>query len=175
MYLATQPIAYGTKRSKPSLKPALVCISTHHGNTQKIANAMADALGALVLRPEKTAIRSLTEYDVIGFGSGIYFMKHHRKLLSFIGKLPVTKNKKAFIFSTAGVSDRLIEKNLSKNHRALKNKLIDKGFEIIGEFSCCGYMKRGWYYWKGNRNIGRPNEDDIRKAKEFATRLRGKM
>jgi len=157
------------------LKSALVCISPHHGNTDKIANAMADALSAPVLRPEKTAIQSLAEYDVIGFGSGIYFMKHHRKLLSFIGKLPVTKNKKAFIFSTAGVSDRLIEKNLSKNHNALKNKLIDKGFEIIGEFSCCGYMKRGWYYLKGDRNIGRPNEDDMKKAREFASSLRAKM
>jgi len=157
------------------LKPALVCISTHHGNTEKIANAMADALGAPVLRPEKSALQSLTEYDVIGFGSGIYFMKHHRKLLGFIGKLPDMKNKKAFIFSTAGVSDRLIEKNLKKNHKALKNKLTDKGFQIIGEFSCCGYMKRGWYYWKGDRNIGRPNEDDIKKAKEFATSLTGKI
>jgi len=157
------------------LKSALVCISTHQGNTQKIANAMADALGAPVLRPEKAAIQSLTEYDIIGFGSGIYFMKHHRKLLGFIGKLPDMKNKKAFIFSTAGVSDRLIEKNLSKNHRALKNKLTDKGFEIIGEFSCCGYIKRGWYYLKGNRNIGRPNEDDIKKAKEFASGLRAKI
>jgi len=154
------------------MKSALVCISTHYGNTEKIAKAMADALGAPVLRPEKEATRSVTEYDVIGFGSGIYFMKHHRKLLNFIGKLPVMKNKKAFIFSTAGVSDRLVEKNLSKNHSALRNKLKDKGFEIIGEFSCCGFMKRGWYHLQGSRNNGRPNEDDLRKAREFATNLR---
>ena len=154
------------------MKSALVCISTHAGNTEKIANAMADALGAPVLRPEKAAIQSLTEYDVIGFGSGIYFMKHHRKLLNFIGKLPVTKNKKAFIFSTAGVSDRLVEKNLSKNHSALRNKLIDKGFEIIGEFSCCGFMKRGWFYPRGSRNIGRPNEEDLKRAWEFADGIR---
>ena len=163
------------QRGVTEMKAALVCISTHHGNTEKIANAMADALGAPVLRPENATIQSVTEYDVIGFGSGIYFMKHHRKLRNFVGKLPVMKNKKAFIFSTAGVSDRLVEKNLNKNHRALRNKLIDKGFEIIGEFSCCGYMKRGWYYPKGNRNIGRPNEDDMRKAREFATSLTAKI
>jgi len=157
------------------MKSALICISTHHGNTEKIANAMADALGAPVLRPENTTIQSLTECDVIGFGSGIYFMKHHKNLLNLIGKLPFMKNKKAFIFSTAGVSDRLVEKNLSKNHRALRNKLIDKGFEIIGEFSCCGYMKRGWYHLQGSRNNGRPNEDDIRKAREFATSLKAKI
>ena len=156
------------------MKSALVCISTHHGNTDKIANAMADALGAPVLRPEKATIQSLTEYDVIGFGSGIYFMKHHKNLLNFIGKLPVMKNKKAFIFSTAGVSDRLVEKNLSKNHRALRNKLIDKGFEIMGEFSCCGYMKRGWYHPQGSRNNGRPNEEDLKRAWQFADDLKKK-
>ncbi|HML03830.1 MAG TPA: flavodoxin family protein [Candidatus Bathyarchaeia archaeon] len=156
------------------MKSALVCISTHNGNTDKIANAMADALGAPVLRPEKAAIQSLAEYDLIGFGSGIYFMKHHKKLLSFIGKLPIMKNKKAFIFSTAGVSDRGIEKNLSKNHRALRNKLTDKGFEIIGDFSCCGYMKRGWYYLKGSRNTGRPNEEDLKRAWQFADGLKKK-
>ena len=146
----------------------------HHANTDKIAKAMADALGASLFRPDEAAERDLSKFDLLGFGSGIYYSKHHKKLLKMVSKLPVMKNKNAFIFSTAGVSDRIVEKSLDKNHRALRNKLTDKGFNIIGEFSCCGFMTWAYYRLLGGRNLGRPNQDDLKRAFDFAEGMKMK-
>jgi|SRR5271157_1037931 len=154
------------------MKSALICVSVHHGNTDKIARAMADALEATLLRPHEATAGVLSKLDLVGFGSGIYYSKHHKTLLNLVNRLPVFRNKKAFVFSTAGVSDRLVEKNLIKNHKALKNKLVEKGFNIIGEFSCSGFMTWGYYRFLGGRNNDRPNEDDLKRAWEFASSLK---
>jgi flavodoxin len=45
---------------------------------------------------------TLATYDLVGFGSGIYFGKHHRKLLQFVETLPPVTQKQAFVFSTRG-------------------------------------------------------------------------
>ena len=156
------------------MKTALVCVSVHHGNTDKIARAMAEVLEATLLRPDEATAEVLSEFDLLGFGSGIYYSKHHKTLLSLVNRLPAARNKKAFIFSTAGVSDRSVEKNLTKNHQALRNKLTDKGFSIIGEFSCCGLNTWGYFKLLGGRNNGRPNQDDLKKAWEFARDLKMK-
>jgi hypothetical protein len=46
----------------------------------------------------------LQEYSLIGFGSGIYGDKHHKALLDLADKLPPVTNRKAFIFSTSGMT-----------------------------------------------------------------------
>lgn len=156
------------------MKSAVVCVSVHHGNTDRIARIMAEALGATLLRPSEATAKALSEFDLVGFGSGIYYSKHHKTLLSLISRLPAMKDKKAFIFSTAGVSDRSVEKNLAKNHKALRDNLNDKGFNIIGEFSCCGFMTWAYYRLLGGRNNGRPNQEDLKRAWEFAEDLKTK-
>jgi flavodoxin len=154
------------------MKSALICVSVHHGNTDKIARVMADALEATLFRPDEATAEVLSEFDLLGFGSGIYYSKHHKTLLRLVNSLPVVKNKRAFVFSTAGVSDRLVEKNQDKNHEALRNKLADKGFNVIGEFSCSGFNTWGYFRLLGGRNNGRPNEDDLKRAWEFASTLK---
>jgi len=115
-------------------------------------------------KPYEVDIDAIEKYDLIGFGSGIYFLKHHKNLLEFIDKLPSTK-KKAFIFSTKGVTPNFI------NHMLLKKKLKRKGFEIIGEFSCKGYDSFGILKYIGGINKGRPNKKDLKRAREFAERM----
>lgn len=154
------------------MKSALICASVHHGNTDKIARTMADALEATLFRPDEATAKVLSEFDLLGFGSGIYYSKHHKTLLSLVSSLPVVENKKAFIFSTAGVSDRLIEKNQTKNHKALRDQLADKGFNIVGEFSCSGFNTWGYFRLLGGRNSGRPNKEDLKRASEFAANLK---
>jgi flavodoxin len=156
------------------MKSALVYTSVHHGNTEKVARAMAGALGASLFKPEEATAHVVSQFDLLGFGSGIYYSKHHKTLLAFVRRLPVMKNKKVFIFSTAGVSDRAVEKNMSKNHRLLKDMLINKGFDIIGEFSCPGFITWGYFRLLGGRYRDRPNQDDLKRASEFAEGLRTK-
>jgi len=117
------------------VKALVIYISIHHGNTEKIAKAIAEVLDAKLLRPREVNVSNLSKYDLIGFGSGIYFQKHHKALLNLVDKLPEAENRKAFIFSTSAVRKIRLFNDFDK---PLKEKLLEKDFDIIGEFSCRG-------------------------------------
>jgi len=146
------------------MKALVVCVSVHHGNTKKIADSIARTLGAELLKPEE--VSNIQEYDLIGFGSGIYYWRHHRTLLSLVNRLPDSKNKKAFIFSTSGIIVKWLL------HRSLKKRLLKKGFDIVGEFFCRGFDTNGPLKLIGGINKGKPDEGDIRRAEEFGRTLK---
>ena len=153
------------------MKTLIVYVSVHHKNTEKIAKAMADELRAELVNPHHVDIHTLADYDVIGFGSGIYFGKHHETLLALVDELPVL-TKKAFIFSTSGLKDSLLKLLYGGDfHKALRTKLVEKGLTIIGEFSCRGFDTFGPLKVIGGINRGRPNEKDIESAKDFVQSL----
>ena len=54
------------------MKTLIICVSIHHGNTEKIAKAMAEVLNAKLVKPNEVNINELAKYYSIGFGSGIY-------------------------------------------------------------------------------------------------------
>jgi len=152
-----------------NIKTLIICVSIHHGNTQEIAKAMTDVLNADILEPVNVDISNLVEYDLIGFGSGIYGWKHHNSLLNLIDKLPHT-NKKTFIFSTRGNLIRIVP--LKKYHNELRSRLLKKGFEIIGEYSCLGFDTSGPLGFVGGKNKGHPDEKDLDDARKFAVGLK---
>jgi flavodoxin len=151
------------------MKSLIIYISVHHGNTEKIAKAMANTLDATLLEVKQANASMLEQYDLIGFGSGIYFGKHHESLLDFVDKLPVLRNKKAFIFSTSGLRKIWLVHNFDK---PLKGKLQRKGFDIIGEFSCRGLDTYRATVLVGGINKGRPNAKDLKQAENFARGLK---
>jgi len=151
----------------------IICLSIHKGNTLKIAKEMAEILKADIVKPSEVNPNKLAEYDLIGFGSGIYFGKHHINLLKFVDNLPTFQGKKAFILSTSGLKQGIILKNLF--NRTLKNKLLKKGFEIVGVFYCIGFDTSGLFKLVGGINKGRPNEKDLQKAREFAKEIISKI
>ena len=157
------------------METAVIYVSIHHGNTEKIAKEIANILGAKLLKAEETNPESLSEFDLLGFGSGIYYGKHHKNLLRLIRASPIMERKKSFIFSTSGVGDRLLAENLHKYHQPIRDALASKRFDVIGEFSCCGFMTWAWYRFRGGKNKNRPNPDDLTKARIFAESLRVKM
>ena len=48
------------------MKTLVICVSVHHGNTRKIAQAMAEVLDADVLEPANIDVTTLDEYDLWG-------------------------------------------------------------------------------------------------------------
>jgi flavodoxin len=149
------------------MKTLIICESVHHGCTKKIADAMAAALNSEVKKPGDVDAGKLAEYDLIGFGSGIYIGKMHKNMLKLADNLPGLE-KKAFIFSTAGGDNENM-----KYHKALKDKLASKGFKIMDEFSCRGFDTFGPLVLIGGLNKGKPDEKDLENARQFAARLKG--
>jgi len=153
------------------MKTAIVCVSVHHGNTWRVASAMAGSLGTEPLEPRNVDIDSLLTSDLIGFGSGIYFGRPHRSLLAFVDRLPFVAGKKAFIFSTSGARNGIVQLPWCDYNRVLTRKLHQKGFETIGEFSCRGFDTAGPWRLLGGFSRGRPNAEDLQNARDFATGL----
>ena len=151
------------------MQTIIIYISVHHGNTEKVAKVMADILDADLLQMKQVDVSMLEKYDLIGFGSGIYFGKHHESLLAFVDKLPMLRNKKAFIFSTSGLRKIWFIHNFDKS---LKEKLQRKGFDIIGEFSCRGFDTSRAAMIIGGINKDRPNARDLQQAEDFARGLK---
>jgi flavodoxin len=151
------------------MKALIIYISVHHGNTERVAKVMANILDADLLQVNQVDASMLKHYDLIGFGSGIYIGKHHNSLLDFVDKLPMMRNKKAFIFSTSGLRKVRFIHNFDK---LLKEKLQQKGLDIRGQFSCRGYDTSQAAMIVGGINRNRPNSKDLKQAEDFARSLK---
>ena len=164
----------GLNFRKIEMKSIIFLYSYHHGNTRKIANAISPEINASILNvneinTESIDFSTLKEYELIGFGSGIDSDKHYQLLLDFAEKLPDVQNKKAFIFSTCGL---YTEERKFKIHTTLRELLQQKGFVIVGEYSCPGHNTNSFLKYFGGINKNRPNANDLKNAKLFAEELK---
>jgi flavodoxin len=122
------------------------------GNTKKIADAIAQAIGAAA----KTTDEPLSEQvDVLFLGGALYAGGLDGRLQDYIKKLTREKAKSVAVFSTAGggASIRPLVEGLLKG----------AGIPVSGDFSC-----RGKFLFI---NRGRPNEQDCSNAAAFAEAL----
>ncbi|MFH1834563.1 MAG: flavodoxin family protein [Methanobacteriota archaeon] len=147
------------------MNAAIICESVHHGNTLKVAEAIAGELGVIVQKPEEVDLRTLSGYDLLGFGSGIKYLRHHKNILNLADSLAPSEFTRAFIFSTSGYPTRMY-------HTALKGKLEGKGYSVVGEFTCPGWDTWGPLKLFGGISKGRPNKQDLEDARTFAKGLK---
>jgi len=157
------------------MKSLIVLVSYHHNNTQKVAEAIAKVLDASIKSPQQTNPEELGQYDLVGFGSGIYGYQHHMSILDLVDRLPQVIGKRAFIFSTTGAPAVFGESALTKTleqHIPLREKLRSKGYIIVDEFVCGGFNTNKFLKYFGGINKGRPNSEDLRHAEEFALKLK---
>jgi flavodoxin len=150
-------------------KTLIVCQSVHHRNTAMVAQAMGDVLEADIRTPETAPADKLDDYDLFGFGSGIYFGRFHGTLRDWIDRLPDAPQitRPSFVFSTSGLPMlwRLW-------HWPLKSCLARKGFRVLGEFHCRGFDTFGPLWLLGGLNRRHPDARDLNAAREFAENLR---
>jgi len=146
------------------MKTLIICKSvTNHKNTEKVAKAMAEVMGAKLVQPEEVDIASLANYDLIGFGSGIYAHNHHKTIRALVDNIPAN-NRNAFVFSTSQFAG-----GWWGGHKGvhLVDKLKTKGWNVKGTF-WCGGETRGLFK---TRCIGRPDAKDLEDARKFAKSL----
>jgi flavodoxin len=153
------------------MKSLIVCVSTSHGNTRRVADRMAEVLDAQVVEPESVDPEKLCEYDLVGFGSGIYYMSVDARLRKLIRRLPHVCGPRAFTFFTSGAP----EVPLLDYNKPVRNQLASKGFEVLDSFSCRKFDTVGPFGLIGGINRGRPNDHDLDRAAAFATCLRERV
>jgi flavodoxin len=147
------------------MKTLIIYQSIHHGNTEKVARKIGEVLGADLKKPGEIKPEDLANYDLIGFGSGIYAWNFHRSILKFIDSLPEMSGKKAFIFFTHG------SKAPENYASSILKKLEEKHFSFVGQFDCQGWDTFGPLALFGGMGKGLPNEADLAGACKFAEGL----
>ena len=143
------------------MKTAIVYYSKHHENTKKLLDAIAQEYDVELIDVSNTKVFDLSEYEVIGFASGIYYGNMHKLVLQCAKKnLPL--NKKVFFIYTCG--------NINKIYmNAIKSIVKAKHAEILGEYKCFGFDTFGPLKLLGGIRKGHPTVEEMNRAVEFYT------
>jgi len=86
--------------------------STYRKNTEKIAQLFAEKYGCDLINISNTEHVNINDYDLIGFGSGVYKESLSSKLFRLVEKLDL-ENKNVFVFSTSGVGMKYYNNKLT--------------------------------------------------------------
>lgn len=150
-----------TSTAQPQVRVAIVCESVHRGNTRRVAEAMAEVLQADLFTPVEVTAAQLSAYGLVGFGSGIYYGRHHRSIRMLSDTVPGEPGT-AFVFSTAGlpILSRLW-------HSSVRRRLRRRGWRVAAEFTCRGWDRWGPLALVGGLNRHHPDERDLERAREF--------
>ena len=140
------------------MKSIIVYASTHHGNTKKVVDAISNACGVETVDAVAVHEKDLSEYDLIGFASGIYAANFHQQIIKF-AEANLPKDKKIFFIMTSAMN-----KDFSKS---MDGALKDKNATVVGKFSCKGYNTFGPFKLVGGTGKGHPDETDLNNAVEF--------
>lgn len=139
------------------MKTAIVYYSAHHGNTRKLAEAVAQGRDVTLMDALEVKSADLSGYDLIGFASGIYFGKFHRSVVEF-AKNSLPQGKKVFFLATYGGSN---------GTKAIEEAVRERDAQIVGSFGCKGYDTFGPFKLVGGICKGRPDETDLKNACRF--------
>lgn len=147
------------------MKSAIIYASTHHGNTKKVVDAIANEFDVEVIDATKVREKDLKTYDFIGFASGIFFTKFSEQVLNFARvNLPV--NKKVFFIATAG-------NPMNGNFNSIAEVAKDKSCNECGRFQCKGFDTYGPFKLVGGIQKGHPDESELKAAVEFYKGIAG--
>lgn len=147
------------------MKTLIIYSSEYKKNTEKIANIFKEKAECDLVNVKNFKNINLDNYDLIGFGSGVYVESLSPKLFTIIEKLEL-KDKNVFVFSTSGVGMKYYNKKLIKI-------LISKGAINKGSFACKGSFKardfsnNKVFHIIGKLTKGHPSHKDLKNAEKF--------
>lgn len=148
------------------MKTVICYYSRHHGNTKKVLEAMAEVGDVELFDVASGEELDLESYDAVGFASGIYYGKFHQSVVDFAERnLP--QGKKVFFVFTGGAPKK-------GNADAVKAAIADKAPVLLGEYFCRGYDTFGPFKLVGGIAKGRPNAEELDRAREFYRALADK-
>lgn len=141
------------------MKTAICYYSRHHGNTLKVAQAMAlEGEVDLIDVTTRQAVR-LEGYDCIGLASGIYGFEFQKAVVEFARQY-LPQGKPVFFLYTYGGAK-------GTGAKAVAEVAREKGCPILGEFSCKGFDTFGPFKMIGGIAKGHPDQEDLENARAF--------
>lgn len=130
---------------------AAVRYQSRSGNTKKLAEAIADAVGAEALQLSSD-IKPPT--DILFIGGGVYAGGLEKSFAAFLNGLDAGAVDKVVIFSTSAKGESI---------RPLVEQALPEGIPIAGELHCPGRFLL--------MNRKRPNDEDLAAAAKFAQKM----
>lgn len=140
--------------------------SSHHGNTQKVVEAMREVSGAVLVDIHKDEIPDMSNTKALGVATGIYKGKPDEKLRQVLSGLNVSPAVDGFVVTTSGSGkdySKIIRKWMNEKHIGDAGSFTCKGFDTFGIFKLFGGIAKG-----------HPNEKELSAAKQFAKELTAK-
>ena len=126
---------------------------TKTGNTEKLAKAVADAVGAKALPISEPITEPV---DILFLGNSYYAFSIDPEVRNFVRSLDSSKVKRIVNFGSAAM--------LNSTWKKVKAEADQVGIEMDDrEFHCKGEFK--------GLHKGRPNESDLKKAAAFARKI----
>lgn len=141
------------------MKTAICYYSRHHGNTLKVAQAMAlEGEVDLIDVTTRQAVR-LEGYDCIGLASGIYGFEFQKAVVEFARQYLPNGKPVFFLYTYGGAK--------GTGAKAVAEVAREKDCPILGEFSCKGFDTFGPFKMIGGIAKGHPDQKDLENARAF--------
>lgn len=145
------------------MKTAIIYYSKHHGNTKKVLDCLCRRHDITLIDAVEAPDTDVSQYDLIGFASGIYYSKFHKSVLKFAEqKLP--PDKKVFFIYTYGAEKDGYTK-------AIRAAISTKRADVLGEFGCFGFNTFGPFKLIGGIAKGHPDEKELNDALAFFEKI----
>jgi flavodoxin len=157
------------KLEEKVMKSLVIYYSAYKNHTEQIAVLFAEKMKADIINLKKAKDININNYDLVGFGSGVYMESMTPQIFSCVERLNL-KNKVTFVFSTSGAGIRYYNNKLI---RLLKTK----GANCKGSFACKGsFVSRDFsdnkiFDFMSRFAIGHPNDKDFSKADDFIKKM----
>ncbi len=135
---------------------SVVVYFSRGGSTRKIAEAIAAELASEAVDVTKQK-PDVSGVDLRVVGSGTYGGKPGKELVSFLDGLAPASGRRAACFSTCGFV------RPPRSIAEIRSLLESKGYTVVGCYDCLGKFLL--------KNRGRPSEEDVMRAREFARSL----
>lgn len=151
------------------MKSVIIYCSAYKNHTEKIAKVFATEINAELINLKESKDIIIDNYDLIGFGSGVYKERMASQLFSCVESLRL-KGKSTFVFSTSGVGKKFYNKKLIR--------LLElKGAKCKGSFACKGsfiskdFSDNKIFEFMSKFAQGHPNYKDLSEAERFIKKI----
>jgi len=145
------------------MKVAIAYYSQHHGNTKKLLDAIKELGDIKLINVVECEAADLSDYDIIGFASGIYYGKFSKTVIEF-AKNNLPNKKRVFLIHTYGSKRK-------KYTEKMKQIIAEKSCQLLGTYGCRGFDTFGPFKLIGGIAKRHPDENDVMGAKEFFRKI----